>query len=915
MAPDLDLLELEHRARGRGLPPAVAATVARVAGLAGLDLVRRDEVFEELVAHFEDGLAAGRAAEALLAEFGDPARTTTLVAESARIARSPDSTLPAARRFPVVPLILRELRFASRRLLKSPGFSAIAILTLALGIGAMTSMFSVINAVVLRPWPIAGVEEVYDLFERIGGGTQPLTNPDLRDFERATTDAFAAVAGVRYARAQAGEGAETAPVAVELVTGSYFGIVGLPPALGRLLGPEDDLAPGGHPVVVLGHRYWVRNFHADPGVVGRSIRLNGRPYSIIGVAAAEYQGNVRALRPDVTASMMMVNILSPSETDLLESREAHGMFGKARVRAGVTEARANGAADRAAADLRLRRVGSWESETAAFRLIPTKNTILFPDADPYLRRLSGLLLGVMGLLLLVICANLAGFLLARGIDRRREIAVQLAIGATRGRVLLALMMESLLLGSVGGVGGLAMTAVFARLLANIELPLPIPVALDAAPDLWVFGFGAVVALASGLVFGLAPALKATAPDLITALRDESAGGGGRGRSRLRNGLVIGQVAACLVLLITTGLLIRGVQSLRRVDPGFGQRPTAVVAVTFPVNRYPVEQRLTAIREVAARFGRLGGVVGVGVIDNIHLNLMNTQTASVRNPEDNGAAERVSLDADRAAVDTGFFAAAGIEFVRGRDFRADDGGTARVAIVNEALAARLWPGQDPIGRRLMQDQLVEVVGLVRTAKIRSLTEPPRPVIYTPLAGQRAAAVWYLLRTSGDADLTAGAALAALKSFDRELIPTSVTTAARHIGTTMLPVRLGAMLLSGLAAVAMILAVVGLYGTVSYAVAQRNREVGIRLALGASPSTVVRMLAVDGLKLVGWGAGIGLLLAGVVALGLRRVLAGAGFDAVIFLTVPLGLALVVGLAAWLPARRAGKVAPAMALRSGE
>ncbi len=267
MRTDLDQLELEHRALRRGLPVALAAIAAQVVAEARLDPLRRDAVLEELIAHFEDGLAAGCSIAELLAEFGDPADATALLAAATRIPRSSDSTIPPTRRLSMLPHIVREARFAVRRLTKSPGFTATAMLTLALGIGAMTSMFSLINAIVLRPWPIAAVDDVYDLFEK-AGGTQPLTNPDLGDFERGTKDVFVAVAGIRYARAQAGEGASTAPVAVELVTGSYFEIVGLPPSFGRLLGPGDDVAPGGHPVVVLGYRYWERSFASDPGVIG-----------------------------------------------------------------------------------------------------------------------------------------------------------------------------------------------------------------------------------------------------------------------------------------------------------------------------------------------------------------------------------------------------------------------------------------------------------------------------------------------------------------------------------------------------------------------------------------------------------------------------------------------------------------------
>jgi len=910
MDPIVDRLEWEHRARRRGLPTEAAQVVGRVTAAARADQARRTELFEELVAHFEDGLAAGEPLAALVAEFGDPDTATTLIAA----VDGTGSPVPAAppRRIGLEPaLLLRELRLAFRRLTGNLGFTALAAVALAFGIGAMTSAFSLINTMVLRPWPIADVDRVYDIFERQGSQTQPLSNPDLEDLARGTTGVFSAVAGVRYAGAQWGErdAGPTTTVSIELVTGGYFDLIGIRPALGRWIGPGDDLAPGGHPVVVLGHRFWLRSLRGDPAAIGGTVRLNGRPYTIIGVAGPEYRGNVRAIMPDLIAPMAMINVLSPNEDDLLRSRDMHGLMGKARLRAGVTLAAAEVAVGQVATDLER---GPWKGRDAGFRLVPTRDTILYPDADPFIRRLAGALLGVVGLLLLVICANLAGFLLARGVDRRREIAVQRALGATRARVVAPLVLESLVLAAVGGLGGVAIAMGLGSLLADLAVALPIPIVLDATPD-WrvvVFAFG--VSAVVGVTFGLVPALHSTAADVSGTLRDESAGGGGRRGQRLRRGLVIAQVGVSLLLVVGTASLAAGARTLGTVDPGFGRDPTAVLAVAFPATRYPVEQRVSAIREAAARLATVPGVEHVGVIDNIPLNAMNTQTVGVRNPEDNAAENRGLLDVDRAAIDSGYFRAAGIGLVDGRDFLATDGPGLPVVIIDETLAKRFWPGQRAVGRRILTPEPAEVVGVVRTIKVRSLTEPPRPMVYFPLATRRPASLWFLARTTGNPEPVTTAALAALKALDPELVPTTAATMTRHLATTTLPVRIGATVLSALAVVAMALAIIGLAGTVRYAVAQRRREVGIRMALGATGPAVVRLLAADGLRLVAWGVGGGSVLAIGLAIGLARLVPGVPVPLVVGGAALLMLA-AVAVAAWLPARAAARVPPATALRA--
>jgi predicted permease len=914
----LDALELTHLARGRGLPDEAARAIGVLLAGAELDGPRRDEVFEELVAHFEDGLAAGRRVEELISEFGDEGAAARLLVEAVRTPPAPDVTLPSRRRGDgSMARVVHDLRYAFRRLMASPGFAFTAILSLALGIGATTAVFSVVNAVILRKTPIRAPEEVVDVYENSEEFPyNTFSHPDYLDLVRGAQGVFSRIAATRFTLVQVTRDGGVSPATGEVVTGSYFPLLGITPEAGRLLGVQDDVSPGAHPVVVLGYGYWKRMYAADRSVVGRSIELNGRSYSIVGVAPESYPGAMRGMVPDFYAPMMMVNQLDLSDFDELQARGNHSEFVRARLKPGVTVARAQSALAGIAAELKAGHVGDWAGR-AGFAMVPSQDVIVFPGIDGMLVSAAGLLLTAVGLVLLVVCANLASFLLARGMDRRKEIAVRQALGAARSRLVAQLLTETMLLGLLGGAGGVVVAVGLTRLLVTARLPLPIPIILDLHLDGRILLFATGLSLLAGLLFGLAPALRSSNPQLATTLRDESAGGGQRGRQALRNGLVIAQVAVSLVLLIGAGLFLRSLQAIRGIDPGFGRAPTGILQVTFPPEKYQGARQLLAQRELAMRLHALSGVNAVGMVDNIPLNQLSNNSTDFGAEGTTPPAGQTMWAADVATVDSGYFSAAGQRVLSGRDFAGSDGpDTPRVVIVNDALARRLWPSGSALGRKITRsgNRGYEVVGIVATTKIRSLGEDPRPVIFFPLAQRSSNSVWYLARTTGDAAPLPGQMLRAAQAMDRELVPITIRTMAEHLGVVQLPMRLAALVVSCLSILAVGLAAIGLYGTVSYAVAQRKREVGIRLALGAEMGDVVRLLMGSGLRLVLWGCAAGLVLSLLLAQLISRLLFGVGsLDPMTFIAVPTGLLVIAAVATWLPARRVTRVTPTDALRS--
>ncbi len=814
--------------------------------------------------------------------------------------------------------LLSHLRYAGRRLAKNPGFTATAVLSLALGIGANTAVFSLVNAVLLREPGVRAPEELLAVYLSVPDSEfNAFSYPDYEDLRDGTREVFAGIGGSRLMFAQADRDGSVENVGGELVTGSYFPVLGVEAQLGRTLLPEDDVARGGHPVVMLSHAYWQDRYGGDPDIVGKEIRLGGRAYTIVGVAPESFLGSLRALAPSIFAPMAMAGELMPGDTDELEERGHHAMFVKARLGPGVSLPQVQAAAAGVAAHLRELDLEEWDP-AASFHFIPFDDIILYPPLDRFIRAASWLLMAVVGLVLLMACTNLAGFLLARSLDRRKEIAVRLALGAPRRSLTTQLLTETSLIGIAGGVAGVALAVGLLKLLFAADLPLPLPIELDLGLDLKVLGFGLAISLAAGLLLGLAPAIQSLRGDLSSTLRSESAGGGQGGKLALRNALVVVQVAVSVVLLLAAGLFLRSMERIQSVDPGFGREPTALFTFLIPATRYDQEQGRVLTRRLAERFEQLPGVKAVGLTDNLHLNVLNTMTLSVNVDGVEPPPGRESHSADTAAVDGDFFTAAGIEILQGRVFEdTDTADSPPVAIVSAAMAEKFWGARDPLGQLIRQggeDPDLLVVGVAADAKVRSLGEAPRNFVYRALSQDYASFLTAVVPTAVEPGRTALEVLAAAREIDPELFVWEASTMDRHLGIVRLPGQLSALVFSAFAVLALILAVVGLFGIVSYAVAQRRREVGIRISFGAGSGAVVRLLMAAGLKLLGLGAGIGLVL----GLALSRLPSGLLFevsalDPVAFLFFPAVLVGAGALAALIPALAARRVDPAAVLRS--
>ena len=812
----------------------------------------------------------------------------------------------------------RDIRDGIWSLARRPAFTAVAVLSLALGIGANTAIFSLVNAVILRDSPVERPEEVVNLYLHQASfefGT--LSYPDFEDVRDGTADVFSDIAASHFVplTVDRGEGGGVGLAPAEAVTGSYFPMLGIEAAVGRTLLPSDDVSRGGHPVVMLDHRYWQSAFAGDPDVVGREMHVGGRAYTVIGVGPPDFSGTVRGLVPTFYVPYMMAEELEGFP--LFDERGHTTLLVKARLRPGVTLPQADTAVGAVAAQLTRDRMESWDP-AGRFVLLPLTDVLLFPPMDVFIRAAAWLLMVVVGLVLLLACTNLASFLLARVLDRRKEVAVRLALGASRGSLVRRLLTETTLLSLLAGGAGVGLAVWSLGVLATADLPLPTPVTLDLRPDGNVLGFTFGVSVVAGALLGLVPALQSTRPDVAGALRSENAGGGQPGQLRWRNALVVTQLAISLVLLVGAGLFLRGFQQAQSVDPGFGREPTALMTFLTPATRFAPDEARVYTRRLLDRFRALPGVEAVGAISNLHLNPLSQSTIDFNvdgfeAPSDHGA-----FIADRVEVEPGFFEAAGIEIVRGRNFNdADRPDTRPVVIVSEAMARRFWTDGDAVGRLVRRrdpDPPWLVVGVASDAKVRQLGESPRDMVYLPYSQRFTPSLTVVARTSVDPERTALALLTAGRELDPDLRVLETKTMDRHLALMRLPQQLSAFVLSAFGVLALALAAVGLYGVVSYGVARRTREIGIRKALGADGPRVVRLLVAGGLRLVVMGGALGLALA-VVA---TRLLGGLLFevdalDPLTFVGVPLVLGAAALLAAWLPARRASRVSPVVALRT--
>ena len=818
----------------------------------------------------------------------------------------------------------RDVRCGLRSLRRHPAFSAMAVLSLAIGIGANAAIFSVVRAVLFPDSPLLQPETLVNVYETEGGqGFNPPSHANIEDLRKGATEVFTGIAASTFAGAPIDHGGAAGYVMGEAQTGGTFALLGVEPLLGRAILPEDDIARGGHPVVMLSYGYWQRAFGADPRVVGTTLRMGGRSYTIIGVAPADYRGGIPALTPAFFVPMAMVDELMGVE--MLDQRDFHSFFVKGRLAPGVTRPQAEHAASLVAASLTAARPEGWvPGEQFAF--VPTADVRVYPGLDPLLRAAAWLLMTVVGLVLLLACTNLASFLLARTLDRKKEVAVRKALGATRGALVRQLLVESTLLGLAGAAVGVVVALGLLHLLLSVDLPLPFGMKLDlhfgldakALFDWRVLALTAGAGVVAGGLLGLVSAAQGTRADLGSALKADSRGSDAPGPLRWRNALVVAQIAMSLVLLVGAALFLRSWQQMLSVDPGFGQAPTSILSLWTPVTRSTPEDHVPRTRRVLERFRSLPGVDAAGLVWPLPLEFSSSSTdftidGRVAPPG------REAFRAERAIVDGGFFDAAGVAIVSGRTFNdADRRDTRSVAVISQAMARRYWPDGDALGRVLRrpdpgEDDLV-IIGVASDVNVRSLGEAPRDVVYESYSQRDGSPMYHFVVRAADPERISLALIAAVREIDPNLQVFQSMTMAQHLAMSRLPSQMGAFMLSAFAVMAMALAAIGVYGMVRYTVARRTREVGIRMALGADAAGVARSLATHGLRLVVVGGVIGVPASLLAARFLATLLFGVGtFDPVVLTGGPLVLGFTAWLAAYLPARRASRVDPLTALRT--
>jgi predicted permease len=814
-----------------------------------------------------------------------------------------------------------DIRYALRLLIRSPIFTVTAVLSLAVGVAATTAIFGLADAILLRPR--VGVVNPATLVD-IGRTTRG------EGFDNFGYPLFAAMReratmleGISAHRMGAdvmslGDAESAERVFAGLVSGNYFQLLGTRAAAGRFFLPEEDRTPGAHPVVVLSHEFWTRRFRADPGLIGATIRLNNLPYSVVGVTEEGFTG-LTILGADFWVPMAMEMHVRAADRSFLDLNDAVWMTAVARLKPGVSVQQAREELNAIMRNFMTERADSrldrWGIDVATSARVPR------PAAGPVIGFVA--VLGALtALVLLIACSNVAAMLLARALERRREVATRLAIGATRGRILMQLLLEGLTLALIAGALSVPLTQALVALLQSFQPSLPIPVAIDLRVDPRVLGFALLLSALTAVLFALLPALQATRFELAPALHGANATSDRR-RAWLRHGLVVGQVAMALLLLVAAGLFLRSLQEAATIDAGFNPENVDVLQVDTRIAGYRTDaEGVRVINTLLDRFRLVDGVTAVGASRMVPLQGGGLGLGRLRAPGYTGPDGRDVVEADWDVVSPGYFDVLQVRIVQGRAFtERDSQGAPYAAIVNEAIATQVWPGQNPIGQRLIQaygrekgdERTLEIVGVARNAKYRSIGEPPRNFIYVPMAQQFMSDVnFYVRRSPG------GSRIADLRktigAFDPNLAVIHAQTLKDATALGLLPQRLAAWIAGSVGTIGLLLAALGLYGLTAFSVAQRTREIAVRMALGATREAVLSLILRQSGRLALIGCLAGLALAIGVSQLLGSLLVGIGaIDPLAFGIATLVLTAVLMAASWAPARRAAKMDPMRALRA--
>lgn len=834
--------------------------------------------------------------------------------------------------------MLNDLRYGAKMLWKSKGLTMVAVLSLAVGIGANSVIFSLVNSIFLRPRAVSHPEQLVELYvgeeERPYDTTSYPSYLELRD----RNEVLSGLAAYGIQQFKLGDANEVEQLWGEAVSGNYFDVLGVGAYKGRTFSADEDLVPGRNPVAVIGYALWQRRFNSNPEIVGKTVTLNHQPITIIGIAPPQYTGMMRGLGIDIWVPTAMMPALDGRGDNLLMGRGSRWLTLVGRLKADTTLAYARARFDLLTRDMQAAHPEEWVRKTRSGRasvfsitVMPESETRIRPDVKPAAYAGVALVFVIVNLVLLIACTNLAGMLLARAVTRRKEMAVRLAIGASRFRILRQLLTESVLLSSIGGGAGILLAVWLLNLLMAFMPPLPegLHVALDLHLDWHVVLYTIAFSAVTGILFGLAPALHSSKADVSTVLKDDSSLFAGFYRkSRIRMALVLVQVAFSLLLLAGAGLVLRSLEKIRPTRLGFSSENVIVAPIQFDEARYDLLKVKEFRRQLSERVAALPGVQSASLVDEPQIRFMGGTRSSIEiegyHP---GPDEDTQIDAFLAGPH--YFTNMRVPLVQGRDFdERDSGGAPCVAIINEAFIGRYFGGGAALGKHLIKSEYgpvvkkvpCEIVGIMRDNAWQSLEKQIRPSYALALQQSNRTRTTLLVNTAGDPQLLLTSVRNTIRELDPQIPVADVQTLNDYFSVGLYPFRLLAMLMVGCGVMALLLATLGIYGIVSYSIAQRTRELGIRMALGALQKDILKLVIGQGMFLVTLGLGLGLLL----SLALTRLLTSSlldlelplpvsATDPLTFASVTLLLTLVALLACYLPARRAAKIDPMEALRN--
>ena len=815
--------------------------------------------------------------------------------------------------------LIKDIRYGVRMLLKNPGVTLVAVITLALGIGANTAIFSGVSAFLMRPLSVPQPDNLIRPLEisEDRGLTDEMSYPDYLEY-RSQSTSFTGLAAEDMIQAAIDADNQNDVLWGQVVSANYFDVLQITPALGRGFLPDEDKAIGGNAVVVLSNSFWQHRLASDPNIVGKTVQLNNRAYQVIGIGPESFVGSKFALALDFWVPISMADELR-RDPGLLNERGSHWMNVIGRLKPGVSVAQASAEVSAIATRLNQAYPENRANTTQAKVMLEVEGR--WEDMGGVFKSAGAIALAIVGLVLLIACANVANLMLARAAARRKEIGIRLALGANRLRLVRQLLTESVLLSVLGGGLGLLLAFWVTDLMQGFVPILEYHIVDNFfAIDSRALVFTLVISLATGLVFGLAPAWHSSNPDVVPVLKgDLSAAVRGRRRAfGLRNLLVVAQVALSLVVLVCGGLFIKSFRKAQTMDPGFGNENGLIVSLSPTLVGYETEQARNFYRQVIERVSHVPGVESVAYARLLPLGDSSNSSGPILKEGETLARGAAGRNIMNNVVGPGYFKTMEIPILEGRDFdQRDQPKTQRVIIVNQKMAQMLWPGESAVGKRIFigpeSRNALEVVGVVKTGKYRALAEDPKPFYYYSMDQLRPATAAMVVRGSTDPHSLIGPIRSEIQALDRRVPVFAVKTMAEHKTYALWAPNMAASFSLAFGVVAILLSAVGLYSVMAYVVSQRTREVGIRMALGANHADVMKMITRQGMRLAAVGVGIGFVLSLVLARLLSSLLIGiSGYDVTTFILVPALLTAVALVACYLPARRATRIDPLVALR---